>query len=228
MKDENNELKRSLTFMQNELEEVRKVVREQGGKLNQVTNMDDLSERLRKQEDYSRRQNVVIEGLAESEGESEEKLQVSVQALLKDKMNITPDIEIIHRIGKASQQRPRPVIMKLKTYKDRQDCLKFSARLKGTNIFVNEDVSKATMDVRRSKMDELMDKRRQGYIAYFSGTTIITKRRGQQDDRSSPLASDGFKVSREPAVETRKLRANTQNISKKKQSHTDKRNSSKK
>ena len=122
-------------------------------------------------------------------------------------------------MGKASQQRPRPVIMKLKTCKDRPDCLKFSARVKGTNIFVNEDVSKATMDVRRSKMDELMDKRRQGYIAYFSGTTIITKRRGQQDVRSS--ASDGFEFSREPAVETRQQRANSQNISKNKQLHTD-------
>ena len=86
LKDGNNELKRNLSFTQTELEEVRKVVREQGGKLNQVTNMYDLSERLRKQEDYSRRQNVVIEGLTESEDEREEKLQVSVQALLKDKM----------------------------------------------------------------------------------------------------------------------------------------------
>ena len=47
--------------------------------------------------------------------------------------------------------------------------------MEGSSIFVTDDVSKATQEIRRSKMGELLEKRRQGIIAYFSGTKIVTK-----------------------------------------------------
>lgn len=59
----------------------------------------------------------------------------------------------------------------------RQECLKSASKLKGTDIYLNEDVCKATLDIRRGKLDELKLKRRQGFIAYFSGTNIIVKER---------------------------------------------------
>ena len=50
--------------------------------------------------------------------------------------------------------------------------------MKGTNIYVNEDVWKATLDIRKSKTGELKErKKKQGYIAYFSGSKLITKTR---------------------------------------------------
>ena len=54
-------------------------------------------------------------------------------------------------------------------------CLKSAPKLKGTKIFINEDLSRAALDIRRRKLDELKEKRAQGYIAYFSGINIITK-----------------------------------------------------
>ena len=61
-------------------------------------------------------------------------------------------------------------------------------RRKGTDVFLNEDVSHATFEIRNSKMEELREKRRQGLIAYFSGTKIITKVRTRTTDNSdSPL-----------------------------------------
>ena len=54
-------------------------------------------------------------------------------------------------------------------------CLKSAPKLKGTKIFINEDLSRATLDIRRRKLDELKEIRAQGYIAYFRGINIITK-----------------------------------------------------
>ena len=55
-------------------------------------------------------------------------------------------------------------------------CLKSAPKLKGTKIFINEDLSRATLDIRRRKLDELKERRAQGYIAYFiisNGFVII-------------------------------------------------------
>ena len=56
--------------------------------------------------------------------------------------------------------------------------LRKAPKLKGTNIFINEDVCKATMEIRKTKLKELKEKREQGFIAYFSGADLITKERG--------------------------------------------------
>ena len=74
-----------------------------------------------------------MEGLEERKDESEVMLQASVSKLLNGKLSLQSDIEVIHRIGKQTKDKPRPVIMKLKTFEERQDCLKATPRLKGTN-----------------------------------------------------------------------------------------------
>ena len=76
LKRENEELTKSLTFTQAELDEVRQVSKEQIDKLHHLTEpkgFTDLSNRLRKLEDYSRKNNVIIEGLPESKDETTEK-----------------------------------------------------------------------------------------------------------------------------------------------------------
>ena len=183
LKNDNEELKRSLEFAQAELDDVKKSVRDHSKQQQEVVissvDHQELSDRVRSLEDYSRRNNVIIEGMAEQSDENSETLQVSVQNLLNDKLDMTPEIDVVHRVGRAVSERPRAVIVKLKTFKVRQECLKRSPRLKGTNIYINEDISKATHEIRKTKMKEMKEKRQQGLIAYFSGADLITKERGQ-------------------------------------------------
>ena len=49
------------------------------------------------------------------------------------------------------------------------------AKFKGTNIFLNEDVSPVTQSIRNAKMGELQASRQRGLIAYFSGTRRVTR-----------------------------------------------------
>ena len=140
--------------------------------------MSGISERVRIMEDFSKRNNIIIDGIPEQAQENSEKLQVAVSKLFSEKLGM-PNVEFerCHRIGKeSSDQKPRRTLLELSKFEDRQKCLKSSFKLKGSDIYVNEDISRATAKIRTRK-PELLEKRRQGLIAYFFGVTIVTKKR---------------------------------------------------
>ena len=171
----NVELRRSLDLTQDKLDESTEVIKRHEAKFRQLNENSDLSERVRSLEDYSRSSNIIIDGIPETNDESNERLQVDISKILSEKMNVTPKISTCHRIGNKTPSRNRPIIVKLSSQDDRNKCLRNAPKLKGTNIFINEDVSNATQEIRRTKMPELMEKRKAGMIAYFSGTRIVTR-----------------------------------------------------
>ena len=83
-------------------------------------------------EDYSRRNNIVVDGIPERNDENNKQLQASVVNLFKVKLSIDPDIEVVHRIGRTLGDRPRSVMIKLRQYKHRQECLNSASKLRGT------------------------------------------------------------------------------------------------
>ena len=112
--------------------------------------------------------------------ETEQILQVNVQKMFKEKMEVQPENASLYRLEtRNNNSRPRGIMVKLKNDYDRRQCLRAAAKLKGTNIYHNEDVSKTTQEIRMTKMQELKDKRQQGYIAYFSGVDIIVRQRSE-------------------------------------------------
>ena len=115
--------------------------------------------------------------LQEESDENNEIIQTTMVKLLKEKLDISPEIDVVHRMGKQLDNKPTPVIVRLRTFRERQECFKLSLKLKGKNIYINEDISKATLDIRKTKLRELKEKRQQGFIAYFSGTELIVKPR---------------------------------------------------
>lgn len=177
LRNENVELRRSLEFTQKELDDLKGKTNKEL-KILETVKDENHGERLRALEDYSRRINLRIDGIPEQRNETDEQVYVKVQKILKDKLDVNSDFSVVHRLGKiASQDRPRTVIVKFNSIQDRNKCIRLKHLLKETNIFLNEDFSKATLEIRKGKMSELREKRSQGYIAYFSGTRIITKTR---------------------------------------------------
>lgn len=205
LREENTELRRSLEFTQAELDDIKRKFTEQEEKIDKClqsedtelqhqlrTMQDDVNERFRIIEDFSRRNNVKIEGMEESNEENNEQLQKKVEQLMKNKLKIAPQFESVHRIGvNRNNGLPRPIIARFTSHAVRQSCLRAAPCLKGTHIYLNEDVSKATSDIRRLKMDELKTKRREGMIAYFSGTKLIVKPRSSNTiPQNKDLSSD--------------------------------------
>ena len=70
-------------------------------------------------EGYSRRSNIIIHGLKEDEGESNESVEKQVMDMVRDDLPIQEDIhfERIHRLGKKKANATRPVIARFSFFK---------------------------------------------------------------------------------------------------------------
>ena len=80
-----------------------------------------LDSKLVTLENYSRRENLILDGLPESSNELDGQLHAAVQSVFK-KMDINDPIRLdqLHRLGKANgSKNPRPIIMKFNWYQDR-------------------------------------------------------------------------------------------------------------
>ena len=102
----------------------------------QQETIDALQQQLAKQEDYSRRKNIKLEGVAEVNNENWEQTQNKVQKILQEKMKLeNVSVEFAHRIRKPeNHQGPRTVIAQLNRAIDRDIIMRNSSKLKGTNI----------------------------------------------------------------------------------------------
>lgn len=187
------DLTRSLEFTQNEVDELRGVVnqlkQDKEDAKNKIKSLTDdlqakndkikeLEEKSIYQEDYNRRNNLQIFGLAEEPRETWEKTAEEVSKLLERKLQLPRmEIERAHRIGQQREQQDRPVIVRFSRFADREAVLRNCSKLRGTNIFINEDLSPSSQAIKREKMPLLRQARMEGKIAYFRHTKLIVKER---------------------------------------------------
>ena len=154
-----NELKASLEHTETVLEEKVEELQEQ---INELWNYQvdperfELTERkIVDLEDRSRRNNLRIDGISEKENETWDECEQEGQSFIKDKLGIAEDIVIerAHRIKKKGNSdnpgKPRTIVCRFLNYKDKTNILKIAKKLKGKNIFINEDFSHETMELRK-------------------------------------------------------------------------------
>ena len=83
-----------------------------------------------------------------------------IRKIVEEKMEIPRDnfvIERAHRIGKARRtgERPRTIVVKFRNQEDKRIVLKNAKKLKGTNIFVNEQYPRS-VEERRKKLRPIL------------------------------------------------------------------------
>lgn len=103
--------------------------------------ISDLNTRVQDMEQYSRRNSLRIFGLVEESNEQTEKV---VTCFLNNKLNVSLTescIDRVHRVGKPSSGKIRPIILKLTNYHDRDSIFKVKSRLKGSGVVVREDLT---------------------------------------------------------------------------------------
>ena len=105
-------------------------------------------------EDHSRRNNLRIDEIKEKVGQKWEDCEAEVEKHFREKLDIEDKsiIERAHREKKqkiAKKNQPRTIICRLLNFKGKENILKICRKLKGTNIFVNEDSSQETLEHRR-------------------------------------------------------------------------------
>lgn len=142
--------------------------------------LNGIMSKLDYMENQSRRNNILVDGIADEWGENREASENKIKTMQEKNLGMNSkimDIECAHRVGQFLQHgRPRPIIVK--RFKDRQSILSVARTLKGTNIFVNEDFS----DIKRRRRDllpELKAARDGGDNASLRYDKLVIKPRGQ-------------------------------------------------
>lgn len=203
------DLQKSLEFSQeelrmakNEIKICKNEVKEQAQQLEECKiEIVSLNGQLAKHEDYSRRKNIRIDGMEEEKQENWEQTQNKVNKLMKEKMELENiQVEYAHRINKRSNSKgPRTIIARLHHDTDKNKTLKNSHKLKGTKIFINEDLSERTLNIRKEKLPELKAARSKGKIAYFDREKLIIREKRieyqQQSKESSGVDDSNRRVS---------------------------------
>ena len=155
MNNEINELKTSIEHtdevLQERIEKIEEKYHHINSKVNEIYEyqMDPqyVEEKLIELEGRSRRCNLRIDGVEEGKDE--------ILDIFTNQLGIEKNVQIerAHQTGKKGSKhshektrKPRTIVLKLNSYKDKIKILKESKKLKGTNIYINEDFSAATMN----------------------------------------------------------------------------------
>ncbi|XP_065681440.1 uncharacterized protein LOC136095120 [Hydra vulgaris] len=86
---------------------------------------------------------------------------------MQDNLGIEKDIiiERAHRVGATNDKRERTIVLKLRDYEDKKTIMERAVKLKGTNVFLNEDFSFTTRKIQKELFDQAKIHRQNGYFA---------------------------------------------------------------
>lgn len=181
------ELKVALEYSQKDIDELKTAQSEQENNMKSHDNevvlikdhLNSLTNKLDYIENQTRRNNVIFDGVPESTKETWKESEEKILNVLKSNMGFTedPSIERAHRVGTAKPNKSRPVVVKFASFKDREAVLQNGKKLKGSTIYVREDLSEMVLERRRSQMDQLKEARAHGKIAYFNFDRLVIKQR---------------------------------------------------
>lgn len=185
MNREAQDLKNSLQFSQKEVDELKETCKELKKKSQEartdistvresVMTMSGKSDYL---EGQSKRKNVIIDGIPESPGESWEESEYKVRELLRTELQMDEErieVERAHRMGNGrGADKPRQIVVKFLRFKDKTAVMGRRNRLKGTNIFLNEDYPEAVHQKRKELVPAMKAERSKGNIAYIRYDRLI-------------------------------------------------------
>ncbi|KAK3893781.1 hypothetical protein Pcinc_002416 [Petrolisthes cinctipes] len=155
----------------------------------------ELNHQLNYQEDYTRHNNLRISGLKEQPiGETWEQTAVNVSKILEDKLQLpSVNLERAHRVGPAAaaaSSHPRAVVVRFRNFSDREAAIRNASKLKGTGIYINEDLCPASLKIKKKQFLLMKKAREDGKIAFFRHTRLIIRERIDQRSSSSVPAAD--------------------------------------
>ena len=97
-------------------------------------------------EQYSRKYNLRLVGLSEEEGENCTDKVVDFCKAEKLGVNVDKgEIDRAHRLGPKTSNKNRPLIIKFKSFNAKVTICSQRKKLKGTNFYINEDLTKFNM-----------------------------------------------------------------------------------
>ncbi|XP_065645390.1 uncharacterized protein LOC136075878 [Hydra vulgaris] len=193
LKNEVSDLKKSVEFVSDKYENLllekdvsKKTAMSSVYQLNDtkinIENDNVIKDKLAELEDRSRRNNLRFNGIEEKEIETWQETESKIREILKTKLGLNGNIEIerAHRVGKKMmgvKRINRTIVVKFLNYIDKNAILdKFvKAKLWNENLFIYEDFSERTMEIRRKLFAEAKELRSKGKYAKVTYNKLFTR-----------------------------------------------------
>lgn len=141
--------------------------------------VSELRLRVDDMEQYERRTNVRVFGLPEREGEDTDHLVLS---LCKDRLKVDMSVEKIdrsHRVGRKQEPgpdgkvRPRPIIVRFVSYRDRRTVFNAKKLLKDTGVTIREDLTATRLQLFKTAAEKYGQRNTwtmDGRVKWITGT----------------------------------------------------------
>ena len=191
IEDENKDLKKAAENAMEELQELKPSVanlcmqQAQGSEEVQKLRkeMEQIKCRNIKLEAYTRRENIKIFNLNETEGETPRETENLVRNMMEEKLGIIREdmneirFERVHRLptrrNSQTRTKPRPIVAKFSFYQVKEYVMSKVKNLKGTGIGISHDYPKE-IDVIHEKLYPVLKKAKQGkQSAFFKVDKLI-------------------------------------------------------
>ena len=109
-------------------------------------------------------------------------MKTIVDTIFKQSLDIQEQVVIERsRKGKTDKNNrsntTRKVVWRILSYKDKVKILRNAKKLKGRNIFINEDFCQATLDHRKGVGKEAQRSREEGKIVYLQHKSFAVKKK---------------------------------------------------
>ncbi|CAN8029883.1 unnamed protein product, partial [Ixodes persulcatus] len=133
-----------------------------------MSKIDDLENR-------SRRNNLIVYGVNERETETPNSLREFVlTGIFEEKLGVkVSSLERIHRLGKKTPNKTRPVILRLFDFNEKMELLRNAKKFKETKISVSEDFSLKVQNIRKQLWATVKDKRKPEDKVYLKYDKLI-------------------------------------------------------
>ena len=105
-------------------------------------NVNMLQKRVSYLECQSKRDNLIFDGVPETNNETWEKTEEIISKLLQEKLGLKEsdyELERVHRSGQKKADKPRIIVAKFHSFKQRSLVWSKRSKLQGSNIWLNED-----------------------------------------------------------------------------------------
>ena len=143
-------MKTSLQYTQKDVEELKPIhakLEDVNKELDKISkDLASHSQKMEYLENQSRRNNIRVNGIPESDNETWEDAEVKVKRAIKDNLGIEVDIERAHRVdrrktksGQANQNHPRTIVCRLRDWKQREQVLR-KARRDARPMFISTKI----------------------------------------------------------------------------------------
>lgn len=112
--------------------------------------MSEMKRKMTNMENQGRRDNIVVRGIPEENGNEETWEACAVKVTqLSTQLNVEikkTDIVRAHRLGRPTDGKTRPIIAKLASWNLKERVMANKKNMKGTNLFIDEDYASETIE----------------------------------------------------------------------------------